>query len=62
MATHAARYATKAKIAHAIEAARACGLDPAGIEITPDGAIKVVEARAIPQSVQSDFDRFEAEL
>jgi hypothetical protein len=62
MAAHAARYATKAKIEHAVAAARACGLDPAGIEITPDGAIRVVEARASPQPARSDFDRFEAEL
>ena len=54
-------YATQAKIERAIKAARKCGLDVAGIEVSPDGVIKVVEARAAPATPENDFDRMERE-
>jgi hypothetical protein len=51
-------YAGKVAIRHIIEAARAAGLDPAGIEALPDGTIRVVEARALPKSTNL-FDELE---
>lgn len=42
-------YPGKVAIRRAVEAARAAGLDPAGVEALPDGTIRIVEARAIPQ-------------
>lgn len=41
------RYPGKVAIRHAMDAARASGLDPAGIEVCPDGTIRIVEARAV---------------
>lgn len=54
-------YPRKVEIARAVEAAKASGIDVAGIEISPDGHIRLVEARAIPQP-QNDFDRWEGRL
>ncbi|MEI9927616.1 MAG: hypothetical protein WDN44_07795 [Sphingomonas sp.] len=51
-------YPTKAAILRAVQAARAAGLDAAGIEIGPNGVIRVFEARA-QQSPRSAFDRLE---
>lgn len=56
-----ARYPTKAKIKAAVEIARELGLDVAGFEVSPDGSIRVLESRIVPQP-GNDFDRFEAEL
>jgi hypothetical protein len=41
-------------IRHVIDAARSAGLDPAGIEVLPDGTIRVVEARAMPKPTLYD--------
>lgn len=60
MSAHRA-YPRKAEIARAMEAAKACGLDVAGVEISPEGHIRLLEARAIPQP-QNDFDRWEGQL
>lgn len=54
-------YPRKVEIARAFEAAKACGLDVAGVEISPEGHIRLLEARAIPQP-QNDFDRYEGQL
>lgn len=54
-------YPRKIEIARAMDAAKACGLDVAGIEISPQGHIRLLEARAIPQP-QNDFDRWEGQL
>ena len=51
-------YPGKVAIKRVIEAARTCGLDVAGVEVSPDGTIKVVEARAAPSAV-SLFDQLE---
>lgn len=59
---HARRgYPRKVEITRAVEAAKACGLDVAGIEISADGSIRVVEARAIPMP-KDEFDRWEGRL
>lgn len=54
-------YARKAEIARAIEAAQACGIDVGGVELSPNGAIRLIDRSAIPQP-QNDFDRWEDRL
>lgn len=54
-------YPRKAEIVRVVEAARACGLDVAGVEVSADGSIKAVEARAIPMP-KDEFDRWEGRL
>ena len=54
-------YPTKAKIRQMIEVARECGLDVCGFEVSPGGAIRVIEARAQTKSL-GDFDRWESRL
>ncbi|SDC29616.1 hypothetical protein SAMN05444678_102225 [Sphingomonas sp. YR710] len=54
-------YPGKVAIRHVIETARDCGLDVAGIEVSPDGTIRVVEARALPKPAESEFDRCQRE-
>jgi hypothetical protein len=39
-------YPSATEVKRLIKAARDAGLDPAGFEASPDGTIKVVEARA----------------
>lgn len=52
------RYPRKAEIERAVAAAKACGLDVAGFEVSPAGNIRIIEARAMPAIPTSDFDRF----
>jgi hypothetical protein len=54
-------YPGKVAIRHVVEAARDLGIDVAGLEVAPDGTIRVMEARAIPQQPKSLFDQLEAE-
>lgn len=54
-------YPRKIEIVRVVEAAKACGLDVAGVEVSPEGVIKIVEARAIPQP-QDEFERWEHRL
>jgi hypothetical protein len=56
------RYPRKAEIERTVAAAKASGLDVAGIEVTPDGTIRVLEARAMAAPVVTDFDRFADKL
>lgn len=56
------RYPRKAEIARAVEAAKACGLDVAGFEVSPDGTIRIMEARAVTSPPANDFDRFADQL
>lgn len=55
------RYPRKSEIQRAIDAGRACGLDVVGYEVSPDGVIRIMEARA-RQGVGSDFDRWADKL
>jgi hypothetical protein len=57
-----ARYATPAKVKAFVTLARELDIDVAGFEVSPDGTIRIVEARAAPQQPMNDFDRFESEL
>ena len=54
-------YPGKVAIRHVIEAAKACGLDVAGVEVAPDGTIRAMEARAMPQQSEDLFDQLERE-
>jgi len=59
------RYPNKPKIKAMVDIARELGFDVAGFEVSPDGSIRVFEARAAPAAPAeqvSDFDRFESEL
>jgi hypothetical protein len=56
--TERVRYPTKAVIARAIEAARACGLDVAGVAVSPDGTVRTVPANAAPATA---YDRWKQE-
>ncbi len=59
--SHPRRYARKVEIGRLIDAAKAHGVDVAGIRLSPDGTIEIVEARAIPQQPVDAFARAEAE-
>lgn len=54
-------YPRKAEIARVVEAAKACGIDVAGIEVSASGTIRAVEARAIPVA-KDEFERWEDRL
>lgn len=57
------RYPRKAEITRAVAAAKDCGLDVAGIEVAPDGTIRILEARAVTApTAATDFDRFADKL
>jgi hypothetical protein len=62
MASAAARptYVRSPEIKRLIKAARDSGLDPAGFDALPDGTVRIVEARAMPQPAESLFDNLEA--
>jgi hypothetical protein len=53
-------YPGKVAIRHVVEAARASGLDVAGLEVAPDGTIRILEARAMPQQPKSLFEELDA--
>jgi hypothetical protein len=54
-------YPGKVAIRHAVEAARALGLDVGGFEVTPEGTIRVLEARALTKQPADDlFSQLEA--
>lgn len=53
-------YPRKVEIARAFEAAKAGGLDIAGVELTPDGTIRMFEARAIER--RDEFSQWEGRL
>lgn len=55
-------YPRRAEIERAVEAGKACGLDVAGYEVSPDGSIRVFEARAMPKHKPTAFDLYEADL
>ena len=55
-------YPTKATIERVVAAARASGIDVAGIEVFPDGHLRVVDTRTADKAPANDFDRWEKEL
>jgi hypothetical protein len=56
-----AGYPGKVAIRHAVEAAKACGIDVAGLEVSPDGTIRIMEARAVPTKPESLYDKLKRE-
>ena len=52
-------YPRKAEIARAVEAAKACGIDVAGIEVSRDGSIKVLGpgSASPPRSEFEEWDK-----
>jgi len=55
-------YPSKAQITRVLQAAKAFGIDVAGFEVSPDGTIRIMEARAVKPAPANDFERFEARL
>lgn len=55
-------YPRKSVIERTVAAAKACGLDVAGFEVSPDGTIRIMEGRAVPKDPANDFERFQERL
>jgi hypothetical protein len=55
------RFPRKAEIERAVAAAKACGIDVAGFEVSP-GYIRIVEARGATPQAANDFDRWKDSL
>ncbi len=49
------RYATKALIARMIDAAKSAGLDVRGVELSPDGTVRLYDASQVATSA---YDRW----
>lgn len=41
-------YPGKVAIRHAMQAAKDCGLDPVGFEVSPDGTIRIFDKATMP--------------
>lgn len=54
-------YPRTAEIRRMMEAAKAGGMEVAGVEISPDGRIRLLSPDAVPKP-QNDFDRWEDRL
>lgn len=54
-------YPHRADIKRLIAAARDSGIDPAGIEMSPDGTIRIIEARAT-SAPADEFSKWESRL
>lgn len=50
------RYPSDQRIRKVVEAARACGLDVAGVKVSPQGDVEVFSTRAIPKPVETTAD------
>lgn len=55
-------YPGKVALRRAIDAAKACGVDVGAIEVSPDGAIRIIDARAVPKAPVDEFARWEDKL
>jgi hypothetical protein len=51
-------YPRKAEIARAVEAAKACGIDVGGIEISPDGWIRVLGVGRL-SGTHGEYDKWD---
>lgn len=50
-------YPRKVEITRTVEAAKACGIDVAGIEVSPDGSIKIlVLGPGLAATPETEFD------
>lgn len=55
-------YATQVAIRRAMNAARQAGLDVAGIEVSPDGTIRVFDVRAAKQDPPDLYEQWKDRL
>lgn len=55
-------YPGKVALRRAIDAAKACGVDVGAVEVSPDGSIRIIDARAVPKAPVDDFARWEDRL
>lgn len=57
-------YATRNQLAQAIANAKHCGLDVVSIELSPDGAIRLIGPASQPQpgAALNDFDKYADQL
>ena len=51
-------YANNATVMRTVAAARAAGIDVAGIELSKEGIIRVMEARLMSDPPLSEFDKW----
>lgn len=59
------RYPSEQQIQRMVAIGKRVGIDVAGFEVSADGAIRIIEARAMtsaPAAPKSDFDRFAHQL
>lgn len=56
------RFPHKSDIVRLIAAARAGGIDPAGIELSPEGGVRILEARAASTPPADEFSKWEGRL
>lgn len=54
-------YAGAVPIKRSIAAARKAGVDVAGVEVLPDGTIRLLDARLAPQAPADLFEKLEQE-
>lgn len=54
-------YPRAAEITRVLQAVRASGMDVAGVEISPLGAIKVLDARLVRVEPGTEFDKWDRE-
>lgn len=52
---------SKTEIKRAVDAARSAGIDPASVEIGPDGTLRISDARALAKPVD-EFTAWESRL
>jgi hypothetical protein len=52
------RHAGRVAIRRAVETARAVGLDVAGFDLLPDGAIRILDARSM-QHPRDEFEKWD---
>ncbi|MBB4857210.1 hypothetical protein HNO88_000517 [Novosphingobium chloroacetimidivorans] len=52
------RYPSKARVRQYVELARELGMDVAAFQVSPNGTIRVMEARTTCGAPLSDFERF----
>jgi hypothetical protein len=52
-------YPTATAIAHVVRSAKKLGVDVAGVEVSPDGTIRVVDARVAKPPPATLFDELE---
>lgn len=52
-------YPTDRAIQHVVKAAGKAGIDAAGVEVSPDGTIRVLDARLAPRPPADLFEQLE---